>query len=540
MMAKIGKYTVLLILTAAWPAWATPPNILLLVAEDLSPRIGAYGDSVARTPNIDGLAKRGTLYTQAFTTAGVCAPSRASLITGLHQIAFGAQHMRSSTGPLGEYFAQPPAEVRAFPELLRAAGYFTFTDGKLDYQFSGIAAGSGPFTIWDREGAADDAYRERASGQPFFGLINFAETHESGVMRPDGEPHSPAHGFTQRARKARGLVAAAVTDPADVDLPPYYPDLPAVRRDIARHYDNIHAMDQRVGRILADLEEDGLLENTIIVWTTDHGDGLPRAKRELYDSGIHVPLIVVRSGQTPTTDQRLVSFVDLAPTILRWAGLTPPAYLHGQAFDAGPAREYIYAARDRIDEVTDRQRAVRDNRYKYVRSWHPDVAGGHPLAYRDNLDMVRAWRAARAKGTLPPAQSQWFLPLGRERLYDLEKDPHELHNLADSKTHQAELTRLSQALDAHLERVGDTGEVAETELRARLLVQGKVPTTPAPKIAVVGGQVQATSPIGASIGFRQPDAPHWQLYVGPLPSQPLEFRSVRYGWLASPVVRHEP
>ena len=268
-----------------------PPNILLLVAEDLSTRIGAYGDKVARTPNLDALAKRSVRFTQVFTTAGVCAPSRAALVMGQHQISFGAQHMRTSTGPHGLYYAQPDAHLKAFPELLRAAGYFTFTDGKLDYQFSGIGAGSGPFTLWDEEGE-EAHWRNREPGQPFFGLINFLETHESGLMRMDVEPHSESHRATQRMRISRGLVAKAVTDPADVNVPPYYPDIPEVRADIARHYDNIHAMDARVGKILSTLEQDGLSERTIVIWTTDHGDGLPRAKREIFDTGIHVPMLV--------------------------------------------------------------------------------------------------------------------------------------------------------------------------------------------------------------------------------------------------------
>ena len=149
------------------------PNILLLVAEDLSPRLGAYGDDIARTPHLDKLAASGILFTHAFTTAGVCAPSRAALITGQHQISFGGQHMRTSTSPLGMYLAQPDQQVRAFPEILRAHGYYTFTDRKLDYQFTGIRAGSGPFTLWDEEDADDTAWRNRASGQPFFGLVNF-------------------------------------------------------------------------------------------------------------------------------------------------------------------------------------------------------------------------------------------------------------------------------------------------------------------------------------------------------------------------------
>ena len=172
---------------------ANPPNILLLVAEDLGPRIGSFGDNQARTPNLDALAQQSTRFTKVFTTAGVCAPSRAALITGQHQISFGAQHMRTSTSPLGAYLAQPEKNLRALPELLRQLGYYTYTDNKLDYQFSGIRAGSGPFSLWDAQGRRAEDWRQRKPGQPFFGLINFMHTHESGVMRASGPSYSNGH-----------------------------------------------------------------------------------------------------------------------------------------------------------------------------------------------------------------------------------------------------------------------------------------------------------------------------------------------------------
>ena len=270
------------------------PNIVLIVAEDLSPRIGAFGDPLASTPNIDALAEAGVRYTNVFTTAGVCAPSRAALITGRHAISIGAQHMRAGSRPAGSYVVVPPPEVKAFPELLRRVGYHTSVDFKLDYQFSGALYGSGPFTIWDVEGT-DAGWREREPGQPFFAMFALNETHESGVFEPLGSwPSSATHLIMQVVRAAQlGRPPMQLAPSPDaLSLPPYYPDTPTVRKDLARHYANIVAMDRRVGEIVAALEEDGLSEETIVVWTTDHGDGLPRAKRELFDSGIHVPMIV--------------------------------------------------------------------------------------------------------------------------------------------------------------------------------------------------------------------------------------------------------
>ncbi len=278
---------IVLLLASIAPVQARDnPNILLLMAEDMSVRVGAFGDPVAHTPNLDTLASQGVRYTRTFTTAGVCAPSRAAHILGMHQIATGTQHMRSSSRPAGGYFSVPPAEVKAYPELLRREGYYTYTDAKLDYQFSGALSGSGPTTIWNREGAQAGDWSRRAKGQPFFGLINFTVTHESGVFRPLGDrPQSPIHFAMQLARwwQLEDPVPEMV-QAADVQLPPYYPDTNTVRDDLARHYNNIAAMDHQVGDILARLESDGLADSTIVIWTTDHGDGLPRAKRELFDS----------------------------------------------------------------------------------------------------------------------------------------------------------------------------------------------------------------------------------------------------------------
>ena len=515
--------------------------ILLLIAEDLGPRIGSYGDPHAVTPNLDKLAQHSTRFTHVYTTAGVCAPSRAALITGQHQISFGAQHMRTSTAPLGSYLAQPPAQLRALPELLRQLGYYTYTDRKLDYQFSGIRAGSGPFTLWDQDGQRAEDWRKRPQGQPFFALINLMHTHESGVMRADGASYGPSHSATQRMRKDRGLVAKPITDPAALSLPPYYPDLLPVRADLARHYDNIHAMDQRVGEILQALQQDGLADSTVVIWTSDHGDGLPRAKRELYDSGINVPLLLHEPGQlTAATEHRLVSFVDLAPTLYAIAGGdTPPDYWHGRDFlrQQASEREYVYASRDRIDEVADRQRAVRDKRFKYIRSYHPEVPGGHPLNYRDNLDMVRAWRSAYDSGTLNAIQARWFQPAGSEQLFDLHEDPYEVTDLAGDPAHAATLSRLRQQLDEFLQRVGDTSDDTEMALRARFRPLGKQPTTPAPTARWQDNRLHLNSPIGASVGYRLGADQRWLLYTEPLVHKTVEVKSIRYGWHESPTVQ---
>lgn len=518
-----------------------PPNILLLMAEDMSPRLGVFGDSVASTPNLDQLGREGVVYTNAYTTAGVCAPSRAAHILGMHQIATGTQHMRTTRGPLGTYKSVPPAGAKAYPELLRAAGYYTYTDGKLDYQFSGPLAGSGPFTIWDDEGA-DTHWRKRPDGRTFFGLVNFAVTHESGVFRPLGSwPHGPLHFFMQlvRAWMQPDVEPARRVSAHEVNLPPYYPDTPTVRADVARHYNNIGVMDQQVGEILHQLEQDGLAESTIVIWTTDHGDGLPRSKRELFDSGIHVPLIIrwpeayLPAGVEPgTVDKRLISFVDLAPTMFAFAGVTVPGNMPGVNLVSGPRREYVFAARDRIDEVVDRQRAVRDSRYKYIRSWQPGQPGGHALAFRDNIDMALQLQSLYAEGKLNAVQRQWFEPPGEERLFDTWTDPHEVQNLAGDEAYSGVLQRLRGALQAWLAVTPDLSEMSEAEMVSRFQPRGETPVTPAPTFELRKGRLTLSAEENASIGYRIGDG-EWRLYSQPLQVAPrvtLQARAVRYGW----------
>lgn len=534
------------------------PNILLLMAEDMSPRVGAFGDPVAVTPNLDALAAEGVRFTNTFTTAGVCAPSRAAHILGMHQIATGTQHMRSSSRPEGGYYSVPPQNAKAYPELLRAAGYYTYTDDKLDYQFSSPFAHSGPGTIWDLEGAAATDWDKRAPGQPFFGFVSFFVTHESGVFSPLGTmPHSAMH-FAMQLMRWYSLDAAVpeVVHPQDIVVPPYYPDTETVRADIARHYNNIAYMDAQVGAILKQLDAAGLADSTIVIWTTDHGDGLPRAKRELFDSGIKVPMIIRwpeafrPAGVAPgALDERLISFVDLAPTILSLAAVPVPSNMQGRAFVVSNAENsvehqvapntYIYASRDRIDEQMDRQRAVRDKRYKYIRSWYPEVAGGAEIKYRNNIDMMREMRALFDAGQLNAAQRQWYEAPGEERLFDLQLDPFEINDVSGDPKYQSELQRMRAALDAWLAQVDDWSEEPESAMVARFEPNGERQVTPAPTLSARDGLLVITpAGNGHSIEYRVDDG-DWQLYVGPVSvdnNQDIEARAVRYGWEESEIV----
>jgi arylsulfatase A-like enzyme len=524
------------------------PNILLLMAEDMSARVGAFGDALAVTPNIDRLALEGVRYPNTFTTAGVCAPSRAAHIMGAHQNSFGAQHMRaaSSHWPL-QYQAVPPPDMKAYPELLRRAGYFTFVTSKLDYQFSGTSLGSGPFTIWDSETRAPFPWHEVPDDTPFFGFMTFLETHESGLFPRWRWPDSIPDMILQALHIYLNWGVDDVVTPDSVTVPPYLPAVEPVRRDIARHYNNIHTMDLRVGEVLARLQADGLAENTIVIWTTDHGDGLPRAKRELFDSGIRVPLIIrwperyrppnVAPG---TIDERLVSFVDIAPTILGMAGVDLPAYVVGRAF-AGPLADvpnrYVYAARDRVDSQVDRQRSVRDARYKYILNGYPGTPGAVHLDFRDQLESMRALWKLHAADQLTPAQALWFQPRPLEQLYDTQHDPHELHNLAQDPAHAPVLQRMRAALADWQGQSTDWGALPEEDMVRQFWPDLEQPKTAMPAFSYdAQGRVLVHSATeGASLGIRVDDGP-WQLYTGPVQlaaGASLTAKAVRYGWQES-------
>jgi len=534
------------------PATDTRPNIVFMVVEDLSPRFGAYGDPVAATPNIDRLAAEGITYTQVFTAAGVCAPSRAALITGVHQQALGAQHMRTSSfgrersGPLGSfrsdgfpYATVPPPDVKAFPELLRANGYYTTNNSKTDYQFGQ------PFTIWDENGPQAD-WSHAPPGQPFFAMYSQNLTHESRLFIPDYATATDDAPGRAREHAERLAALDARTDPAAVAVPAFLPDTPLVRREIAQHYDNIGLLDEWVGEQIERLERAGVLDNTIVVFTTDHGDGFPRGKRFIYDSGLHVPLIVryPDGRKAGMVDDRLVSFVDLAPYFLETTGAEVPPFVQGRNVfdDATPQRRYVFAARDRLDEHPERSRAVRDERYKYLRNEMPDRPLIAPLYFRENLVSMQEIRRLADEGALPERLSHYFAtPRPAEELYDTEADPYELENLAADPAHRDTLVRMRAALDEWLERTGEVGRDGERAMALAMWPDGEQPVTAAPVATLAeadGIRTVALSSLtkGASIAYRFRDEDGWRLYTDALrlpQGATIEAKAVRYGYAES-------
>ena len=521
------------------------PNIVVIMFEDLGPRIGAFGDPVATTPVLDDFASAAVKYPNTFTTAGVCAPSRSSFITGVQQQTLGTQHMRTNSpvpqlkggGPI-EYEAVPPAEVKAFPELLRAAGYYTTNDGKTDYQFGD------PFTVWDANGPDAD-WRERAAGQPFFAMFNPQQTHESYIWPADRASDNPLVALVSARNRNELADKKHITDPAEVIVPPYLPDTPVVRADIARHYDNLAFAEKRVTEIMNALQKDGLLETTIVIITSDHGDGLPRMKRTVYDSGLRVPFMIrfpdMRSGGS--FDERLISFVDLAPTILRWAGIETRSWHQGRPLQANHDRDYVYAASDRFDQLPGRSRAVFDGRWKYIRNYRAELPVLRRLAFRDMLPtMQEIWRLAEANALAKSARAL-LEPRGAEELYDLESDPHEIRNLAGDARAGAELVRLRSALDEWLAEAGDQGATDELAMIETMWPGLKQPVTADPTILSRDGVVTlASATHGASIAYSLDggDPTKAKVYSTPFtvtPGTTVSARAIRYGYAPSAVAR---
>jgi N-sulfoglucosamine sulfohydrolase len=423
------------------------PNIVWIVGEDMGPELGCYGDRYARTPNLDRFASEGVRFTRAFTHAPVCAPSRSGLITGRYPTSIGTHHMRSK-------LLKPPP---LFTDYLRKAGYFVAWPGKTDFNFDVPTNSFDSTRPWLRN----------VPRQPFFAYTNIFLTHESQIRA------APA----QFAKNTSKLSEADRHDPAKAPLPPYSPDAPEVRRDLANYYDLCTAVDYQVGEILKRLDELGLGTNTIVFFFGDHGRGLPRSKRWVYDSGTHVPLIVRWPNHLKGGGVRedLVSFIDFAPTVLSLAGVEIPKELQGQPFlgpkQASP-RKYVYAARDRMDETYDRIRSVRDARFQYIRNYHPELPYAQRISYMEEMPTMQVWRKWNAEGRLDPIQKLFFASTKpTEELYDTEADPHEVVNLADRPQHKAKLEELRSALDRWMLEVGDFGAMPESELVRRGLVK---------------------------------------------------------------------
>lgn len=486
------------------------PNILCLVCEDISPFLGCYGDPVAITPNLDRLASEGIRYTRMYSVSGVCAPSRNALITGMYPTSIGGNNMRTGNKmkvenvpdslQLPPYESTPPAYVKCYSEYMRAAGYYCTNNSKEDYQFKA------PKSAWDESGNKAH-WRNRPEGKPFFAIFNFNRSHESQIWTWEQEPW--------------------IIHPDSVELPPFYPDTPKVRRDLARMHSNNTIMDREVQEMIDLLEADGLLENTIIIFYSDHGGPMPRGKRELLESGTLVPFIVRFPGgkAAGTVVNELCSFVDIPATILSLAGVAVPDYMHGQAFlgeQKALSRDYIFSARDRMDEWFDCRRAVRDQRYRYVKNYRPDLGAYLDLRFRKAMNTMQELLIYKDAGSLNEEQSYWFRT---------EKKAEELYDLESDRAYSDVQYKLAGVLDEWITGIDDKGIKyrTEKELMLSMWPNGCQPATALPNISIEEGEVViACATEGASMVYQvdgEGYSPHhWHLYTGPI--QQIEGQTV--------------
>jgi arylsulfatase A-like enzyme len=421
------------------------PNILWLTSEDNGPHLGCYGDKYADTPNLDGLAAKGMIYTRAISNAPVCAPARTTIISGMYPTSTGAEHMRSMT--------QLPKGFKMYPVYLRELGYYCTNNSKEDYNL--VKDGE----VWNEGGRKATWTNRPNKDQPFFAIHNFTVSHESQIRK---RPHQQIH------------------DPSKVRVPAYHPDTPEVRQDWAQYYDKLTEMDKMVGEKLELLKEQGMADNTIIFYFGDHGSGMPRSKRWPYFSGINVPLIIhvpekwkhLASSNYKVggkSDNR-VGFVDLAPTLLSIAGKKPPVHMQGHAFmgkHQTSNQEYGYGFRGRMDERYDMVRSVVGEKFIYIRNYMPHKPYGQHVSYMFQTPTTQVWKKMFEDGKLNQAQSHFWKTKPAEELYDLQKDPDEVLNLAKSSEHAAILKKMRSAHLSHIRKIRDIGFLPEGEIHLR-------------------------------------------------------------------------
>ncbi len=497
------------------------PNFLLITSEDMSPDLGCYGDAHAVTPNLDGLARLGNRYSAAYANAPICSPARSALLTGMYQTRLGAGNHRSA--------ANPPAGLVGFAAVLREAGYYCTNHPKVDYNVVGA---------WDVERATYDRGQDwrdaRRDGRPFLSIINIEVSHQSytSVL--------PHEAYERRVRAK--LPVADLRDPADVVVPPYFPDTPAVRRELARYADCVSLMDRRAGEILDRLREDGLADDTIVMYFSDHGAGHPRHKSTPFASGLRVPLIVycppkfehlLRAAPGSVVDD-VVEFIDVGPTLLHLAGIEVPAAMDGEPFmGAGAVRgELAFGALDRRAESINLSRTVTDGRHVYVRSYMPHIPIGQPKGYGFPSAIYKElWRLHRAGG-LPAGAAAYMAPPPAEMLFDLVEDPFEVRNVAGEARYADVLARLRAAHEEQIRRVRDLNFVPEEELAARagdrpwVDLAGELPLEDIYGAAALVGRGLRVAPRQAALLAHPDSVVRWWAVVG-LRNQDMSMTTIR-------------
>ena len=425
------------------------PNILWITSEDNSPLLGCYGDKQAHTPNLDRLAREGVRYRNAFANAPVCSAARSTLITGMLACSVGLHNHRSKV--------DIPDSLGSYPEYMRQAGYYCTNNSKMDYNYT--RKGN---EAWD-ESSKKAHYDKRRPGQPFFAVFNTTLSHEGQLTEQ----------IVARRRKEGILPPKPRIAPEDVKFPPYYADTPIVRRDWSIYYDNVTLMDKEVGRLLKELDDKGLAEDTIVFYYADHGGALPRGKRNIHDSGTRVPFIMrfpkkwahlAPADPGEWVDQP-VSFVDFPATALSLMGVPIPKHFEGRAFlgeQAGRPRDHVYLFRGRMDERYDTVRAIRDRRYRYIQNYSPHRPWGQQYSYPFRvMPSMSSWYQAYLDGKCNPVQARYWQPKPSQEFYDVESDPYEIKNLIDEPKHAGKIAQMRETLKRDIIRTRDTGFIPE-------------------------------------------------------------------------------
>lgn len=426
------------------------PNIVWIIPDDMSANFSCYGETAVETPNVDKLAAGGVKFTNAYVTAPVCSTCRSAFITGMYQTSIGAHHHRSGRGELKIHL---PDGIKLVPKLFQDAGYHTSITGwpmngrlgKTDYNFE-----------WDKSVYDGNDWSKRKKGQPFFAQIQT----QGGKLR--GKDESGWEKVSKAAEKHLG----SRTPNSAVKLPPYYPNHPDIVRDWAAYLDSVRMTDVMVGEVLARLEEEGVLENTIVLFMTDHGISHARGKQFMYDEGLHVPLVIAGPGiKEGTVRDDVVEHIDIAALSLAAAGIEIPKYMQARdilAEDYQP-REAVFAARDRCDETVDHMRAVRTKDFKYIRNFLPNRPYLQPCAYKDAKKILIALREAHEAGSLNETQQLVMREVRpKEELYDVRNDPYEINNLADDPAYAKKLKEMRGRLETWMEETDDKGRWAES------------------------------------------------------------------------------
>jgi len=425
------------------------PNILWITSEDNSPLLGCYGDDQAYTPNLDRMATQGVRYRNAFANVPVCSAARSTLITGMYACSLGIHNHRSKV--------RIPGSFRSYPEYLREAGYYCTNNSKMDYNY--VRKGG---QAWD-ESSKKAHYDNRKPGQPFFAVFNTTLSHE-GQLTEKGVS----------ARRRNGILPPKTRiAPEDVKFPPYHADTPIVRRDWSIYYDNVTLMDKEVGRLLKELDEKGLTEDTIVFYYSDHGGALPRGKRNIHDSGTRVPFIMhfpkkwahLAPAKPGEWVDQPVSFVDFPATVFSLAGVPIPSQFEGHAFlgdQTAQLQDHVFLFRGRMDERYDTVRAVRDRRYRYVQNYSPHRPWGQQYSYPFRvMPSMGSWYRAYLDGKCNPVQARYWQPKPSQEFYDIKSDPYEVKNLIDDPRYAEKIAQMRKILKQDIVRIRDIGFIPE-------------------------------------------------------------------------------